>query len=177
MKPADMLQAQLTYVRYHPDIDESLFEITMSWFREINRLHETLKTLTQTISGHPKGRFDMLRGLFLHPEGSMRPTDLARVARMTRASSSHNLDVMERDGLILRKTDPKDRRSARVSLTPKGRQFVSEILPQYLKAIETVAKNTSTPLKEVSVQNIRHRNTLLESIIESIKEEQKSDRR
>ncbi|SCY18629.1 DNA-binding transcriptional regulator, MarR family [Desulfoluna spongiiphila] len=172
MKKEEMLQAQLSYVREHQDIDESLFERTMNWFLEVERLHEMLKLLTETISGQPKGRFDMLRGLFLHHEGIMRPAELAIVADMTRASSSHNLDILERDNLIHRKTDPNDRRSAMVSLTPKGHKLMSEILPSYLKAIEAVAQTTSSPLTDASVLRIKGYNAHIESLVQSIKDSQ-----
>lgn len=167
-----MLQAQLSYVREQQDIDDSLFETTMNWFLEVEKLHEMLKLLTETISGQPKGRFDMLRGLYLHPEGIMRPADLAIVAEMTRASSSHNLDVLERDGLVHRKTDPNDRRSAMVSLTPKGHKIMSEILPSYLKAIQAVAQTTSSPLTDASILRIKGYNAHIKALVQSIKDSQ-----
>jgi len=168
----EMLQAQLSYVREQQDIDDSLFETTMNWFLEVEKLHEMLKLLTETISGQPKGRFDMLRGLYLHPEGIMRPADLAIVAEMTRASSSHNLDVLERDGLVHRKTDPNDRRSAMVSLTPKGHKIMSEILPSYLKAIQAVAQTTSSPLTDASILRIKGYNAHIKALVQSIKDSQ-----
>jgi len=47
---------------------------------------------------------------------------LARLAAVEQPTMANTLNRMERDGLVMRRPDPEDRRSALVSLTPLGRQ-------------------------------------------------------
>lgn len=46
--------------------------------------------------------------------------ELTRLAGVEQSSMAQLLGRMERDGLIVRKTDPRDRRSSLVSLSPKA---------------------------------------------------------
>ncbi|MEP6758722.1 MAG: MarR family transcriptional regulator [Actinomycetota bacterium] len=62
------------------------------------------------LSGIDRGRWDNQR-------------DLARDLRIEGATLTRHLDRMERDGLIARARDPRDRRQVRVELTPKGREL------------------------------------------------------
>ncbi|WP_439600152.1 MarR family winged helix-turn-helix transcriptional regulator [Devosia sp.] len=68
----------------------------------------------------------------LQDGGAMTQKALAQLAAVEQPTMANTLSRMERDGLVLRTPDPNDRRSARVSLTPLGRErakaaFVSAI--------------------------------------------------
>jgi MarR family 2-MHQ and catechol resistance regulon transcriptional repressor len=39
-------------------------------------------------------------------------------------------DNLERDGLVIRERDAEDRRYVKVSLTPKGRRFITDLFPK-----------------------------------------------
>jgi DNA-binding MarR family transcriptional regulator len=39
------------------------------------------------------------------------------------------VDRLEKEGLVVRKEDPEDRRSLKISLTPRGREVVEEVVP------------------------------------------------
>lgn len=54
--------------------------------------------------------------------GAMSQKELARQAAVEQPTMAATLNRMERDGHIVRKPDPKDGRSSRVSLTPLGRR-------------------------------------------------------
>jgi MarR family transcriptional regulator, transcriptional regulator for hemolysin len=58
----------------------------------------------------------------LQAGGSMSQKELARQAAVEQPTMAATLNRMERDGLIVRTPDPKDARSARVSLTQLGRR-------------------------------------------------------
>ena len=60
------------------------------------------------LSGIDRGRWDNQRGL-------------ARDLRIEGATLTRHLDRMERDGLIVRTRDPRDRRQVRAELTAAGR--------------------------------------------------------
>lgn len=54
--------------------------------------------------------------------GAMSQKELALLAAVEQPTMAATLNRMERDGLIARTPNPKDGRSARVSLTPLGRR-------------------------------------------------------
>lgn len=55
--------------------------------------------------------------------------ELAERMRVEKASLTGVLEGMERDGLIVRARNAKDRRKINIALTPHGRRLKSEILP------------------------------------------------
>ncbi len=62
------------------------------------------------LSGIDRGRWDNQRGL-------------ARDLRIEGATLTRHLDRMEREGLIVRTRDARDRRQVRAELTPRGREL------------------------------------------------------
>jgi DNA-binding MarR family transcriptional regulator len=60
--------------------------------------------------------------------GPLRLGELADVEGVTPAALSRVVAGLERDGLVERRADPADRRSAFVEATPRGRTAISELL-------------------------------------------------
>ena len=60
--------------------------------------------------------------------GTLSQTALARWASVEQPTMANTLNRMERDGLISRKPDPADKRSALISLSKLGRQRATEAL-------------------------------------------------
>ena len=58
--------------------------------------------------------------LCLWAEDGRKTVDLARCARLEPSSLTGLLDRMERDGLVFRAPDPRDRRALRICLTEAG---------------------------------------------------------
>ena len=65
-------------------------------------------------------RFDLMAQLERHPEG-LRMTELSRRMMVTGGNVTGITDQLEKEGLVVRDTDPDDRRSTTVRLTPEGR--------------------------------------------------------
>lgn len=63
----------------------------------------------------------------LHREGPMRLGSLGRRLGVTPSTLSRNVERLEAAALVRRAADPEDARSARVSLTPKGRTAAREL--------------------------------------------------
>jgi DNA-binding MarR family transcriptional regulator len=71
------------------------------------------------------GQFDILATLRRHgPKGGLTPTQLLESVMLSSGGMTARLDTLCRDGLIYRKTDPKDRRKVVVELTAKGRRAI-----------------------------------------------------
>ena len=69
---------------------------------------------------HQQLHFLFLLSHLTRDKGSVRPSDLSTAMHITRGAVTHTLNVMESTGLILRKTDPSDRRNVLVTITPVG---------------------------------------------------------
>jgi DNA-binding MarR family transcriptional regulator len=65
-------------------------------------------------------RFDLMAQLERHPEG-LKMTELSRRLMVTGGNITGITDQLEKEGLVTRDTDPNDRRSISVRLTPDGR--------------------------------------------------------
>ncbi|MBN3766297.1 MarR family transcriptional regulator [Burkholderia sp. Ac-20365] len=65
-------------------------------------------------------RFDLMAQLERHPEG-LKMTELSRRLMVTGGNVTGITDQLENEGLVTRDTDPNDRRSTSVRLTPEGR--------------------------------------------------------
>jgi len=72
------------------------------------------------------------------------PAELAEVAGVTRATMTGLVDTLERDGLVKREPDPKDRRMMSVNLTAKGHQLLTQVLPDHFRLMGEVM----SPLSE-----------------------------
>jgi DNA-binding MarR family transcriptional regulator len=72
-------------------------------------------------------RFDLLANL--EREDGQTLAALSRRMLVTAGNLTGLVDRAERDGVVERRADPKDRRLSRVFLTDKGRRLIHEILP------------------------------------------------
>jgi DNA-binding MarR family transcriptional regulator len=82
-------------------------------------------------------QFNVLNLLHDLPEG-LSQTDLSRALLMHRSNVTGLVDRLEARGLVQRRESPADRRAYRVSLTPRARQLMAEILPHYYRAASEV---------------------------------------
>ncbi len=78
--------------------------------------------------GVTRREWGVVAQLYGHP--GLLPSELAERMRRDRARTSRALTALLGKGLIERVTLPHDRRSARVSLTPAGRQLYEVLMPQ-----------------------------------------------
>jgi len=62
----------------------------------------------------------------LNRTGESRMTDLAHALGVSTAAVTGIVDRLVRDGFLVRKSDPKDRRIVKVDLTPKAARMVKE---------------------------------------------------
>jgi DNA-binding MarR family transcriptional regulator len=61
--------------------------------------------------------------------GSLSPTELSKFIFRTRHSITSMIDTLEKQNLVRRKPNPKDRRSIIVSMTAKGRRTFEKMMP------------------------------------------------
>jgi DNA-binding MarR family transcriptional regulator len=71
-------------------------------------------------------RFDLMAQLERHPEG-LKMTELSRRLMVTGGNITGITDQLEKEGFVARDTDPNDRRSISVRLTPEGRALFDKM--------------------------------------------------
>jgi DNA-binding MarR family transcriptional regulator len=82
-----------------------------------------------------QGRFVVMVLLHDRQSGSMKSSELADEAAVSRATMTGLLDSLERDGFIRREVDRRDRRVTNVSLTGEGRETLKRVLPGYVRCL------------------------------------------
>jgi len=86
-----------------------------------------------------KGKFMVLMQLFNKVDGTTRelsPAEMATTINVSRATVTGLLDGLERDGLVVRKQDEKDRRMVLVSLTSNGVQLMEQFMPIHFSRVQ-----------------------------------------
>lgn len=128
----EMLQEK---ARRYPDLDAGAVEATLVLMRVASDVLEGFGAHFAR-NGTSQGRYLALMMLD-RPccESGMSPSELADKLGVTRATVTGLLDGLERDELISRQMHPEDRRAFRIELTPKGRDFLSEMLPDHYRRI------------------------------------------
>jgi DNA-binding MarR family transcriptional regulator len=71
------------------------------------------------------------------------PATLAERAGVTRATMTGIIDTLEKDGLVSREPDPKDRRAIHVVLTGEGRAVLEAMLPDYFQFVSDILQPLS----------------------------------
>jgi DNA-binding MarR family transcriptional regulator len=104
----------------HPDVS--------LWVRLLEAHNLMLADIRKRLaSAATMPRFDLLANL--EREDGQTLASLSRRMLVTAGNLTGLVDRAERDGVVERRADPKDRRLSRVFLTAKGRALVTTLLP------------------------------------------------
>lgn len=79
--------------------------------------------------------YEVLVALSEAPDREVRMSELADTVHQSRSRLTHTVARMERDGLIERFADPRDRRGVRAHLTDKGFELLAEAAPAHVAAV------------------------------------------
>lgn len=93
---------------------------------------------------------------------TVEPNQLASILGVTRPTVTSNLDRLERDGLLVRRVDPENRRRVRVQLTDKGRAAVEQAMPVHM-AVEKELVADLLPKQRAQLEK------LLQEMLESLR--------
>ena len=94
------------------------------------------------------GRFNLLLLLKSRGDHKLSPSELAHLSLVSRGTVTQFVDTLERDGLVRRRDDPRDRRSMLIELTAKGETILRKVMPDYLEyASVTIKGLTATERK------------------------------
>lgn len=128
----EMLQEK---AQRYPELDASAVDATLILLRVASDVFEGLGAQL-TRNGLSQGRFMVLMLLDRSPAGEgILPSEIAEQLGVTRATVTGLLDGLEKCHLISRQMHPEDRRAFCIELTPKGRQFLADMLPEHYRRI------------------------------------------
>ena len=94
--------------------------------REVFRTYQVLMSGFARATGMPSSRFVLMR-LLANVEGDVGVTDLARQLGINAAAVTRQVQELEAERLVKRRSDPKDGRRSYVALSPKGRKQFEQI--------------------------------------------------
>ncbi|HWD53892.1 MAG TPA: MarR family transcriptional regulator [Acidimicrobiales bacterium] len=107
---------------------------------QVDRFDEALQTVARSITQvRLHERLLGLAGVRLDRAGasllfklaakgdSLRITDLAEILGVDTPTVTRKVQQLERDGMVVRHTDPDDRRASRIGLTPAGRRTIERV--------------------------------------------------
>lgn len=89
-------------------------------------IESEVRTRLRTTFGVTLPRYDLMSQLERHPEG-LKMSELSRRMMVTGGNVTGITDQLVAEGLVLRDTNPRDRRAYLLKLTPKGRREFGEM--------------------------------------------------
>ena len=122
--------------RERPDLDPSPMAVCGAVWRASERVRQgVLANLAGTGLDFPG--FDVLMTLRRQGRGSaLSPSALAQEMMLSTSAMTNRLDRLEKRGLIERKSDPKDRRGLKITLTKNGFTLADELVVSHVETEE-----------------------------------------
>ena len=108
---------------------ERLFRPSGALLAAGSNLGGAIEYLAVAKTRHSSAILDLLVRLRFAPDGQLRGVDLVNQLHMSPGYVSRLIDQAEAEGLISRKTDPRDRRAQLIELTPPGERAFDEFVP------------------------------------------------
>ncbi len=124
----------------YPEVPLTSVEVIMK-FEKVVSFMNSRREAKMTEHGLTSGRFYLLMLLKrTEPVHMLSPSELAKMAGVTRGTMTQFIDAIEKDGFVTRVEDPFDRRKMLVKLSEKGEAKIKEILPLYLESMVDYTK-------------------------------------
>ena len=110
--------------------------LALNTFIKLTRATESLLTRLGhcgSLHGLTTSQFGVLEALY--HLGSLSQSELGEKLLRSGGNITLVIDNLEKQGLVQRQRDAKDRRLVNVSLTPAGEALISRVFPEHLNAI------------------------------------------
>jgi len=88
-------------------------------------------------------------------EGTCRPAELAQVLQQSPRTITDAIDAMDRDGLLVRKRHPTDRRSQLLELTEAGKQALEQTKKPKKDAIDRLFHGLDLPARQQLMASLK----------------------
>lgn len=110
---------------------KTLIALTRSTQNVHKREYKTIKEGGLTVS-----QFGVLE--ILWHKGDLRVSEIIDKTLSTGGNMTVVIDNLVKDNLVMRYSDPKDKRVNLISITRKGRDLISEIFPKHLENVNEI---------------------------------------
>jgi DNA-binding MarR family transcriptional regulator len=120
------------------------------WLRMLScttRIENEIRSRLRASFGITLPRFDLMAQLERHPDG-LRMGELSKRMMVTGGNVTGITDQLEREGLVLRVADAKDRRAYAVKLTPAGRRAFADMAAVHERWIDEMLAEIPAEDKE-----------------------------
>lgn len=134
-----------------PDYGAMATQLLKSWGR-MQQLH-----IHRQMEGFTQG--EMMALGYLHQKGTVLAGELSEITGVSTARIAALLGTLERKGLVVRESDPEDRRRVRVCLTPEG---VAQITAQQ----KLVHDNITALLTRLGTEDAGHFVRIMDRIVQ-----------
>jgi DNA-binding MarR family transcriptional regulator len=108
-------------------------------------LEDHLDRHLQRSAGMPHVYYGLLVQLSEAPKRTLRMTELAKNAKITRSRLSHAIARLERNGWVLREDCPSDKRGQNAVLTEEGYAMLVQCAPGHVAAVRQAVFDRLTP--------------------------------
>lgn len=128
------------------------------WLRMLSctvRIENEIRSRLRETFGITLPRFDLMAQLERHPDG-LRMGELSRRMMVTGGNVTGITDLLEREKLVLRVPDPRDRRAYAVKLTEAGRSAFAEMAAVHERWIEELLHDIPVGDKTVLIELLSH---------------------
>jgi DNA-binding MarR family transcriptional regulator len=126
-----------------------------NWIAVVRAEKAVVRALNQGLAplGLKIAQLDRLMNLYRHPGTSQH--DLARRLLVGRSNITMLLPQLEKQNLLRREGDAKDKRVMRLYLTPEGERLLMQALEVYTALIDRVMENSSPELCDAMGEQMR----------------------
>ena len=94
-----------------------------------------LENELEAAHGLSLGEYAVLVELSEAPDQRLRMSELAGRLHLSPSGLTRRLDLLVRDGMVVRESCPSDRRAVYAVLTPRGRERLEEAAPDHVAAV------------------------------------------
>ena len=110
-----------------------------AWRQYIIASRRLLDALDEDLAAHDLSLadYEVLAGLSDAPNRTMRMSELAELAMISRSRLSHRIKVMEQAGWVRREACPEDKRGSFAVMTPKGWKAIVAAAPDHVESVRT----------------------------------------
>jgi DNA-binding MarR family transcriptional regulator len=147
MEKLHRYESLITLARQDPELDPGSCGLFLSLLRTGDAVTELEESYLGRHNITP-GRFAVMLLLGAKGATTLKPSELAELTGVTRATMTGLIDTLERDGMVRRSVVPQDRRVTSIEATPACRALLKKLLPGYFRLVAAISATLTEAERE-----------------------------